>query len=574
MVSKIVSVFIVLTVPVFVQAAIIFVPDDHSTIQAAITAAAPGDTIMVRPGTYYENINFEGKALTVESEQGASATIIDGSMAPDPNFGSVVSFTNAEGSDSIIQGFTITNGTGTWNEYWLAFCGGGIFCTNGSSPIIRNNIITMNKHSTESILGGGIFCNDLANPHIIKNEISSNSDPGGGSGGGIFCENSAPLIRSNYIHDNSTIEGGGITCTDGATALILHNIITNHSTYVSGGIHCNSAAPTIIGNTIAYNQTLSWGEGGGINVRDGSQPTIMDNRFTHNTAGKGAGVYIRDSSFDVINNFFYLNTAIAELDGGGGIFIRSSSPLIKNCTFVENSSIPSNRAGGITVWGSTSSPTVVNSILWNNTPTQFYASSTKDVTYSALEGGYPGLGNIDLDPLFVTGPAGDYYLSHMDTGQTTTSPCVDAGNDLAVNACYTVNDGVVCLSDLSTRTDSEPDDSVADIGFHYPLMGPLFITLSHSVGTVITYDRPKSYVYDIIRGNVADIVEENSYIDLGSVACGADDDATGIVEDLLLPENPAPGECFFYLARQDIWSGSYGLSSTGKERRAAESDCP
>src|ERR1035441_2397922 len=96
-------------------------------IQDAILFANNGDTVVVTNGAYNERIDFMGKAIVVSSEEGPSATIIDGNQS-----GSVVSFSGGEGTNSIIQGFTITNGYATQ--------GGGIYCTN-ASPGISNCVI-------------------------------------------------------------------------------------------------------------------------------------------------------------------------------------------------------------------------------------------------------------------------------------------------------------------------------------------------------------------------------------------------------------------------------------------------
>lgn len=79
----------------------------YTSIRAAITAANTGDTVLVHDGTYVENINFSGKAITVRSANGAAGTIIDGNAS-----GSVVTFNSGEGSGSILDGFTIRNGSG------------------------------------------------------------------------------------------------------------------------------------------------------------------------------------------------------------------------------------------------------------------------------------------------------------------------------------------------------------------------------------------------------------------------------------------------------------------------------
>src|SRR5262245_27769659 len=94
------------------------VPSDQPTIQAAINVATNGDTVLVAPGTYRENINFGGKAITVTSESGPRDTIIDGG-----NVDSVVIFTSGEGRRSIINGFTLQNGSANSNRFLE---GGGV----------------------------------------------------------------------------------------------------------------------------------------------------------------------------------------------------------------------------------------------------------------------------------------------------------------------------------------------------------------------------------------------------------------------------------------------------------------
>jgi hypothetical protein len=117
---------------------VIRVPLDTPTIQGAIDVAAAGDIVLVAPGTYVENINFHGKAITVESEQGAQATIIDGNLA-----GPVATFTSGEGRASILRGFTLQRGDASGQ----VLEGGGVRI-DGSSPIIQANIITNNRRVT------------------------------------------------------------------------------------------------------------------------------------------------------------------------------------------------------------------------------------------------------------------------------------------------------------------------------------------------------------------------------------------------------------------------------------------
>jgi len=97
----------------------IHVPTDQATIQGAINIANNGDTVLVAPGTYYENINFNGKAITVTSSGGAAQTIIDGGgVAP------VVTFDTNETSTSTLNGFTLQHGISTANSLYR---GAGVY---------------------------------------------------------------------------------------------------------------------------------------------------------------------------------------------------------------------------------------------------------------------------------------------------------------------------------------------------------------------------------------------------------------------------------------------------------------
>jgi hypothetical protein len=157
---KIISLLCVfIMIPAMGFSATIYVPDDYTKIQDAIGASLGGDTIIVRQGTYLENIDFKGKAITVKSNDGPDVTIIDGGQPANPDFGSVVTFQNGEGPDSVLEGFKLTNGSG--NLIGVYVRGGGICCVNSSSPTIMNNIIIGNSGDLQ---GGGVL-STLITPH-------------------------------------------------------------------------------------------------------------------------------------------------------------------------------------------------------------------------------------------------------------------------------------------------------------------------------------------------------------------------------------------------------------------------
>jgi len=154
----------------------------------------------------------------------------------------------------------------------------------------------------------------------------------------------------------------------------------------------------------------------------------------------------------------------AEL-GGGVTFGLSSSGILTNNTIVENTA--TGKGGG--VYCESSTMAITSSILWDNAapngPEIYWTGSSFSITYSDIEGGWTGLGNINDLPLFVTGPGGDYYLSQIAAGQLSNSPCVDTGNPGGL------------MIDGTTRTDEVPDSGVVDMGFHYELP-PFTLTLS------------------------------------------------------------------------------------------------
>ena len=119
---------------------VVEVPGEITTIQGAINVAVSGDSIKVGPGTYTENINFNGKNVVIIGAD-RETTIIDGNSS-----GNVVKFASGESSAAVLSGFTITNGS--------AQDGGGIQCKNNSNPTLNNLIVQNNTASDE---GGGIY---------------------------------------------------------------------------------------------------------------------------------------------------------------------------------------------------------------------------------------------------------------------------------------------------------------------------------------------------------------------------------------------------------------------------------
>ncbi len=167
------------------------------------------------------------------------------------------------------------------------------------------------------------------------------------------------------------------------------------------------------------------------------------------------------------------------LDGiGGAINAYNFHGSLINCTFADNIAATS---GGAVYLGE-SNPTITNCIMWNNTPNGLdFVSSSPVITYTNVQDGYEGEGNLNLSPIFVTGPAGDYYLSHFSAGQSFDSPCLNMGSQPSGNICFNVAGSTKCLSELTTSPDETPDSGQVDMGFHYQtgLMPEPVPALSH-----------------------------------------------------------------------------------------------
>ncbi|NQT34313.1 VCBS repeat-containing protein, partial [bacterium] len=248
------------------------VPDEYESIQAAIDMASNGDTVLVQPDTYIELIDFLGKDivvgslyLTTQNEGFIESTIIDA----DGN-GGVVTFTNGEGNDAVLTGFTIQNGIqpGVGN-------GGGILCDDASPTITRCLI-----RNNQARRGGGIYVTNNAAPLISSCSFISNLAVS--YGGGISINEASPIISYCIINGNEgTIRGGGIYCQDESSdpAVSFSLIINNSSTY-GGGVCANNSNITIDNCTISGN--IVGNLGSGVLCRYGGRAVIANSIIVNN----------------------------------------------------------------------------------------------------------------------------------------------------------------------------------------------------------------------------------------------------------------------------------------------------
>ncbi|MBN2209368.1 MAG: hypothetical protein JW759_08745 [Candidatus Coatesbacteria bacterium] len=335
---------------------------DFTTIQAAMDAAVDGDVIIAYPGTYYENIHFGGKNITLrsldpEDEEVVASTIIDGGQN-----GSVVMFSGTEGETSLLSGFTIINGISTYD-------GGGVRGGANPGPGTHAGInnCTISGNLAEWGCGGGLYRCDGP---ISNCTISGNSAEYGGGldhcdgpisnctisgnevryfGGGLhWC--SGPICEC-AISDNSARKGGGLCYCNGT----ISNCTISCSTSAGDGGGLCGCDGAISSSTISGNS--SGGDGGGLAYCGGTISTcticrnsagdcggglaycdgpISSCRISGNSAtgpwGGGGGLYYCDGS--ICNCEISGNSATREYGGGGGLC--GCNGKITNCTIIGN----------------------------------------------------------------------------------------------------------------------------------------------------------------------------------------------------------------------------------------------
>jgi len=432
---------------------------DYLDIQSAIDYSIDGDTVIVRDGTYYEFIDFNGKAITLQSENGSATTIIDGS-----NTGTVVTFNSGEESDSVFSGFTVANGN--------AANGGGLQCYN-SSPLIDNCVFQSNiagndgggahfdmgasatvanctfQDNETGLSGGGLICLNgsnltISNCAFLGNSSSTSSGVHFG-GGGLSNWNCTISLEDCIIDGNTSAkDGGGLYSKNNAITNLVNCSITNNEAILSGGgvSSIGSTSQTTLSGCSVSGNTAGL-DGGGMQVVDDGTINIEFSDINNNQAGRDGGGLIVIANFNIvdsefINNISNLNgsgiwmenmhaqqdiarclfTGNESITSGGAIYMDNISPTLTNVTISGNYAVFQTGIyadGNITP----SNPIIRNCIIWDDTI--FTYNSFPVYEYSCIEGSYAGTDVINTDPLFVDQATGNYHL-------LPASPCIDTGD--------------------------------------------------------------------------------------------------------------------------------------------------
>ena len=396
------------------SATIINIPGDQSTIQEGINVSVNGDTILVQPGIYFENLNYDGKAITVASHYLTSqdssyiiSTIIDGG-----NQGNIVTIENVEFSYAIFSGFTIQNGFSTH--------GGGIFCHN--SLFSLNNVILENCEALDQ--GGAIYCNSSS--FNIENCTINNNNIAMGNGI-INCLNSEIFSNNLYFHDNYSWDGGGLLIWDSNIQINNSIFENNHNEMMGGSISLDNVIGTISNCIVQNNVTIAM-DAGGIFINQ-SEIDIVDTYISNNEASMGAGLSVAyNSEVNLINSSVSGNNS-GNIYPSEGILSSDSNIDIYNC-IIENNSCGIDFSTGTLV--------INNSDLLNNNYRALNCSSSQvtidSCSFSQNEFNNAGA-NCGGGAIMVSGSDYDSFtiLNSIFTGNSMSGN----GNNIGGGAIYT-----------------------------------------------------------------------------------------------------------------------------------------
>ncbi|MCF7919980.1 MAG: T9SS type A sorting domain-containing protein [Candidatus Cloacimonetes bacterium] len=300
---------------------VIFVPDDYLTIQVAINYAENGDSIIVSPGTYYENIELHYKNLIIGSfylitqdESYIAQTVINGEQDD-----YVLEIRGGSSYDNLITGFTITGGD--------AIVGGGIYCYGADYTF--SHLVISDNHALH--YGGGFYCRSGSNINLENVVIEGNfcDEKGGGisvsfwsiiimdnvmirnneaiNGGGIYCDESLINMNNSTIRDNRSHEGAGIKTYESDCYLYNSKIVSNNASNSGGGMYINRTDAHYSNVLITGNTAES--QGGGLCIMSFStlrfdpvnRCNIYFNNINSRTVGNDISSYV---SIDVIVDTF------------------------------------------------------------------------------------------------------------------------------------------------------------------------------------------------------------------------------------------------------------------------------
>ncbi len=238
-------------------------------------------------------------------------------------------------------------------------------------------------------------------------------------GGAIYCTASSDVLLTHCVfHDNyADDEGGALYLGNGSDVRVEDSEFLNNGAYFSGGaIHCDHSSPIVVNTILDTNTSTVFA--GGIAGWNAANFRLVNVRILNCQAGAVCGFYSVASHPVLVGCLIAGNTSSLGAGGGGGLTSASGARLI-NTTIADNTA--AQAGGGVWVYGS--SAEVVNSVVWGNQPDALAVLSggTAAVSYSDVSGGWTGVGNLNLPPVFVGSGPDPFALGEL-------SPCIDVAN--------------------------------------------------------------------------------------------------------------------------------------------------
>jgi hypothetical protein len=314
-----------------------------TNIQQAVNVAVTGETVWVGDGTYYSTGGVNGsvsitKAITLRSQNGAGATIIDGNYPTVTNNRCL----HMTSSGAVVDGFTIRNGNYPPPSNSLKN-GPGVYMSAGQ---LLNCVVTGNRN--DGYNGGGVYMTGgtLTNCTVSSNMLALAGQTQWGAG---ICMNGGILIGCT-IRDNmqgaNTVYGGGVFVSGGylTNCVIRDNVMTNIGS--GGGVYVSSGGGILVDCTVSGNSTTNANLSGAIYLSGAS--TVTACRVTNNFNKIGGGIYIYSGASVVSNCLVAGNTGY---NGAGGMVLNAAGSVVTDCIVSNNVAQTGNQAGGLYVSG-------------------------------------------------------------------------------------------------------------------------------------------------------------------------------------------------------------------------------
>jgi endonuclease/exonuclease/phosphatase family metal-dependent hydrolase len=405
-------------------------------IQTAINEADNRDEIEVAPGTYYEAINFKGKAIWLRSTEPNDSNVVATTVINGFGHYHVVQCVSGEDVNTVLDGFTITGGNANGPSD-ADKCGGGMY-NNGSRPRVINCTFRDNSAQND---GAGMF-NDSASPTVTGCTFSGNSS--GSRGGGMYNDNASnpTVVNCSFTWNNAAYYAAMVNDANSNPAVTDCIFTLNEAIYDGGAMANFQSRPDV--NHCTFSNNTAGGHGGGMINSVGSRPTVTDCNFTGNEASEAGGMF-NDNSRPVVTNCAFNSNSAAGI-GGAMYNLNSSSPDVNHCTFNDNTSVAN---GGGMHNRFSSNPYVTNCTFNNNlavtgggmdnyksNPTVSDCSFTAN---SAQQGG--GFFNDDSSPTVINCAFTDNSATisigggmfNLTNSSPTVTNCTFSGNSAATD---------------------------------------------------------------------------------------------------------------------------------------------